>query len=112
MPNKTNNLRLILNLSKLSFHVKQTKFQIVTVQSILFLLRQDNWMCSIDLLDAFYHIKMDKAFRKFLHFRLGSSHYQFQAIPFRLATAPKVFMKCMEVVMPSYNSKGYESSRP
>ncbi|XP_043916378.1 something about silencing protein 10 [Protopterus annectens] len=46
----------------------------------------DDWMCSINLKNAYHHIKTERTYRRFLHFWLESDHYQFSELPFGLTT--------------------------
>lgn len=62
------------NLSCLNKFVKQTKFWMFTVQSILHLwMKNDLDVCYIELQDVCCHLKMDKRSNKYIHFWLGAS---------------------------------------
>ncbi|KAJ1114356.1 hypothetical protein NDU88_002594 [Pleurodeles waltl] len=61
-------------------------------------LRQGDWLCAIDLCDAYFHIPITKKHRKFLRFTVGKCHYQFAVLPFGLKSAARTFSKCMAVV--------------
>lgn len=50
-------------------------------------------MVSLDLTDAYFHIRIAPAFRHFLHFQFQGTFYQFRAMPFGLSSAPRTFMK-------------------
>ncbi|XP_070189176.1 uncharacterized protein [Littorina saxatilis] len=54
-------------------------------------LRPGDWVTSIDLTDAYFHILMHPADRKWLRFRWGDQVYQFRALPFGLSLAPWIF---------------------
>lgn len=61
-------------------------------------LQKGDWMFSIDLQDAYFHVPITPRHRKFLHFMVGTKHYQYKVLPFGLKSAPRVFTKCMAVV--------------
>ncbi|XP_073420681.1 uncharacterized protein [Dendrobates tinctorius] len=44
--------------------------------------------------------------QKFLRFAINGRHFQFAALPFGIATAPRVFMKVMAVMMAVLHSRG------
>ncbi|KAK7095415.1 hypothetical protein V1264_006825 [Littorina saxatilis] len=54
-------------------------------------LRPGDWVTSVDLTDAYFHILMHEADRKWLRFLWGDRIFQFRALPFGLSLAPWVF---------------------
>ena len=52
----------------------------------------------IDLKDTYFHITIHPDHRRFLRFIFQDTLYQFLALPFGLATAPRTFTKCMAPV--------------
>ncbi|XP_078520251.1 uncharacterized protein LOC144785006 [Lissotriton helveticus] len=69
-----------------------------TLAQVLQALLEEDWMVSIDLQNAYFHIPILKSHRKYLRFTVGSQRYQFVVLPFGLTTAPRVFTKVMAVV--------------
>ena len=53
----------------------------------------------LDLSDAYFHILISLAFRKFLRFVWNNKIYQFLADPFGLAVAPQVFTRVFQTVI-------------
>lgn len=70
-----------------------------SIQFILLLLNKDEWMVTIDLKDAYFHISTAPQHRKYLRFTVGNKHYQYKALPFGIASAPGVFTKVMVVII-------------
>ncbi len=64
-----------------------------TAEFIRGCLRQGQWVTSIDLSDAYFHIPMANWTHKYLRFQVLGKCYQFLALPFGLATAPRDFTK-------------------
>ncbi|XP_073192743.1 uncharacterized protein [Lepidochelys kempii] len=56
--------------------------------------------------DAYFHLAIHPAHRQFLRFTMGQEHYQFAVLPFGLAMAPRVFTKCMAVVVAFLRRQG------
>ncbi|XP_066962241.1 uncharacterized protein [Macrobrachium rosenbergii] len=83
--------RPVLDVSALNVFVQKTKFSMETKQSVLASLHQGDWMVSIDLQDAYFHVPIHPDSRKFLRFVFEGQVYQFHALCFGLSTAPQVF---------------------
>ncbi|KAK7105419.1 hypothetical protein V1264_016802 [Littorina saxatilis] len=69
-------------------------------------LRPGDWVTSIDLTDAYFHILMHPADRKWLRFRWGDQIYQFRALPFGLSLAPWIFTMVVRQVCALVRSQG------
>ncbi|KAJ1137758.1 hypothetical protein NDU88_004154 [Pleurodeles waltl] len=78
----------------------------LTLAQVLLALNKGDWMVSVDLQDAYFHIPILKSHRKYLRFVVGSQHYQFAVLPFGLTSAPRVFTKVMSVVAAELRRKG------
>lgn len=63
-------------------------------------------MVTLDLKDAYFHITIGLEHRKYLRFTLGEQHYQFKALPFGIASAPRVFTKTMAVIISHLHTLG------
>nr|XP_025045344.1 uncharacterized protein LOC112547415 [Pelodiscus sinensis] len=98
IPKKSGGWRPILDLRKLNRHLRRQRFKMVTLSTILPSLNKKDWFAVLDLQDAYFHVEIHVAHRRFLRFRLGSEHYQYRVLPFGLACAPRVFTKMLAVV--------------
>ncbi|KAF7245065.1 Unconventional myosin-Ib [Varanus komodoensis] len=98
VPKRDGGLRPILDLRALNRFITPKKFRMTTLQSILPLLGRGDWFASLDLKDAYFHISTHPSYRRFLRFAVDSEIYEFNVLPFGLATAPRVFTKCMAPV--------------
>ena len=90
--------RPIIDLSALNKFVKKTPFKMETVQSVLTSIRQGDWMCSIDLRDAYLQVPIHPESRRFLRFHSEKGTFQFRALCFGLSTAPQVLTRVMAPV--------------
>ena len=52
---------------------------------------KDEWVTSIDLSDAYFHVPVSFKYRKFMRFCMDDTVYEFVAMPFGLSTAPREF---------------------
>lgn len=98
VPKKDGGFRPILNLRVLNTYLKVPHFKMETLRSIVRAIDPGDWALSLDLKDAYLHVAMFPADRKFLRFCWQGQHYQFKAMPFGLAIAPRIFTKLMAVI--------------
>ena len=90
--------RPVIDLTRLNCLVIQTWFKMETNQSVLCVIRRDDWMVSIDLKDAYLQILVHPDSCQFLRFVAFSVMYQFKALCFSASTAPEVFTWVMTLV--------------
>ena len=91
--------RLCLDLSrKVNKHLKTEGVKLATLQKSLRLLEKGDVQATYDLSSAYHHAKIHPDHRKFLGFAIpgpeGEEYYQFECMPFGLATATKC-LACM-----------------
>ncbi|XP_073409036.1 uncharacterized protein [Dendrobates tinctorius] len=77
-----------------------------SLRSIIASMDQGEYLASIDIQDAYLHIPIAPAHQRFLRFAVNQNHYQFVALPFGLATAPRTFTKVMAATMDVLHSRG------
>ena len=103
---KTGRFRLIIDLSSLNKMMKVDHFQMEIAASIRRAIPPGAWAVSIDLMDAYLHILIHPASRKYLRFSLEGTIYQFRALPYGISTVPFVFTNLMEIVAGHIRSLG------
>ena len=69
-----------------------------SAQSIRAQLCQDEWVVSVDLSDAYFHLLVHPKFRKFLRVNVQGTSYQYRAMCFGLCTAPLIFTRVMKSI--------------
>ena len=62
-------------------------------------LQQGQWLTSLDLKDAYFHIGIHPADRRYLRFCHNGTSWQFTVLPFGLSTSPRVFTKILKPVL-------------
>ena len=65
-----------------------------------------DWLASIDLKDAYFHVPVATDFHKYLRFCVQNQHLQFICLPFGLSTSPRVFTKVLLAVVAFIRLKG------
>ena len=83
--------RPVLDVSRLNKFITKTKFSMETIQSVLSFIQQNDWMISMDMKDAYFHVPIHPKSRPYLRFVFNNRVFQFRALCFGLSTAPQVF---------------------
>ena len=97
VPKKTGDLRPVIDLSTLNRHMVVPHFKMETQGSVRSAIRSQEWAVSIDIRDAYLHVPMHQAVRKYLRFVDNKKVYQFTCLPFGLATSPREFTRRLSV---------------
>ena len=105
-PKKTGDWRPVIDLSLLNTYLISPHFRMETPASILRSMVDGAWTSSLDLKDAFFHVPVARAHRKFLRFRFGHRHFHFRALPFGLTTSPYLFTRLVKPVGAYARSRG------
>lgn len=66
-----------------------------SLQTILKVIQMGDWLLSVDLRDANFHVPVAPFYQRFLRFAVGQLHHQFACLPFELTTSPRVFTKIL-----------------
>lgn len=106
VPKRTGDLRPIINLKPINGLIVSPSFKMETLASVVHGLRRNDWMASIDLKDAYFHVPIHPDSRKFLRFCIQGRCYQYRVLPFGLSTSPRVFTKFLAPIMASLRLQG------
>ena len=96
VPKKDENVRLILNLKKLNVHSKTFHFKMENISTILELVTANCWMASLELKYAYYSVKVDPQYQKYLKFTYHGTMYKYTALPNGLSICTRNFTKLMK----------------
>ncbi|KAK2917261.1 hypothetical protein Q8A73_004007 [Channa argus] len=81
VPKKSGEMRPILDLSLLNQFMVVRRFHMLTTASVLRSMVLGDWMSSVDLRDAYFHISIAMQRRKFLRFSFLGVRYQYNCLP-------------------------------
>ena len=93
VPKKTGGWRPILNLRGLNKFLKVESFVMETNRAIMAAVQPNDWLVSVDLKDAYFHIAIHEDYWRYLRFSVNGRVYEHTALPFGLATSPRVFTR-------------------
>ena len=108
-PKGSGGFRMILDLTELNKCLAYQQFKMASLQTALEMLREDCWMGSVDLRDAYYSVRIRPEHRILLRFLWKGSLFQFVGMPNGLASAPRVFTKLLVPVFASLREEGCEA---
>ena len=106
VPKKTGDLRPVIDLSTLNRHMVVPHIKMETQGSVQSAIRSQEWTVSIDIWDAYLHVPMHQAVRKYLRFVVNKKVYQFTCLPFGLTTSPREFTKLLRPVVSLLRQQG------
>ena len=106
VPKKTGDLRPVIDLSTLNRHMVVPHFKMETQGSVRSAIRSQEWAVSINIRDAYLHVPMHQAVRKYLCFVVNKKVYQFTCLPFGLANSPREFTKLLRPVVSLLRQQG------
>lgn len=109
-PKKNGEYRLILNLKSLNEFIPYRHFKMDTFENALNLIKQDMFMCSVDIRHAYYSIKIADEDQIFLRFLWKGNIYQFTCCPNGISHGPLWFTKLMKPVYASLRNRGHIST--
>jgi hypothetical protein len=102
-PNKR---RPILDCQKLNQHVQCEHFQMEGVPALRELIEKDDYICKIDLKDAYTVVPIHPHSRQYLTFKNEDKIYQYRSLAFGLNVAPREFSKLIKYAIEPLQEKG------
>ena len=108
VPKKDGSFRPVVNLKPLNCFVQKFHFKMEGSGMIKDLLRKGDWMCTLDLKDAYLSVAIVQEHRRFLRFMWNGRIFEFTCLPFGLCSAPRIFMKLLHLVMAHLRKQGLQ----
>ncbi len=106
VPKKDGALCPILDLRLLNRSAMKLKFKMLTIKQVVSQIRSEDWILTIDLKYAYFHISILPQYRKFLRFAFRGKAYQYWVLPFGLALSPRTFNKCLDAALAPLQLQG------
>ena len=92
-PKASGGMRPVIDLKALNRHILYQHFKMETSQLIRATLGRGEWTASVDLKDAYFHVPLLPAAKKYCRFTVKGQVFQFRTMPFGLCSAPREFTK-------------------
>lgn len=109
-PKPGGDFRFILNLKALNKFIDTDHFKIEDLRTVLKLISEGDFMCTIDLKDAYLLIKIHPQSRKFLRLIWQNKLYEFNVLPFGYNRALYIFTKLIKPIVRLLRLAGFLSS--
>ena len=97
--------RPVINLKPIKGYVQKQHFKMEGSGMVKDLLQSDDWMCSLDLKDAYHSVAITKEHHRYLRFLWDGRIYEFTCLPFGLCNAPRTFTKLLRPAMAHLRSQ-------
>ena len=98
--------RPILDLKRLNRAIRPKKFRMDTLRVVVDALQVGEYATSLDLKDAYFHVGINVRDTKYLRFVVEDRVFEFQALPFGLSTAPRVFTRVVQALVAYLRKRG------
>ena len=106
VPKNSGGFRPVLDLSILNEFLKEIPFRMESPWSVREGIRKGDWATSLDLRDAYFHVRVHPSDRKYLRFNWKGRTFQFNVLPFGLSLAPWAFTRLTRELAIHFRSKG------
>ncbi|MCG8093560.1 MAG: hypothetical protein JAZ17_08020, partial [Candidatus Thiodiazotropha endolucinida] len=93
VPKKSGEMRPVINLRPLNRYLRKQHFKMDCLSKVMNLVQLGDWAISIDLKEAYLHVPLHVAHRKFLCFCIQGKAFQFTCLCFGPSQAPRNFTK-------------------
>lgn len=90
----------------LNAHLKTTRFKMTGLPHLRQLVQPHDWMCKLDLQDAYNSVLIDPSQQKLLGFKALNQTFRWRAMVFGISVAPKVFTDLIKPVLAQLHKEG------
>jgi hypothetical protein len=101
-----NKLRLVMDFTAINKCCVNMSCRYEGLKDLRYLLQRGDWMFSLDLTDAYWHIPVAHSHRKYLTFNIDGRILQCAALPFGWTGSPLTFTKVMRAFVRYLRSRG------
>lgn len=95
IPKKDGSIRLAIDFRRLNDLTKKTAYPMPRVDEVCEALEGSVRFTKLDLMKGYYQVEMEEDAKEMTGFRFDGQLYEFNRMPFGLATAPQTFQRVM-----------------
>ena len=99
IPKKGGERRPVVDMRDLNNFIEPVHFKMEDLSHLPSVLRRGDFMCKIDLKDAYQTFPIAKKSRIYLRFLWRGRLYQFTCLPFSLRSSPRIFTKVLKPLL-------------
>ena len=103
----TTKLRLITNFRPVNRSVRAPRFRFEGYRVLRTLMRDGDYMATIDLTSGFHHLEVRPSQQTYLGFEWRSQYYVWTVLPFGLSSSPSSFAKALRPVVQAAREAGH-----
>ena len=92
--------RPVINPKELNTFIPYRYFKMEGLHLLKEILERGDYLCKLDLKDAYLCVTLNKHSRKYVHFEWKGSLYELLCLCFALCPAPRLFTKLIKVLVP------------
>ena len=89
--------RPVINLKNLNAYLPYLHFKMAGPHLLKVMLQEKDYLCKVDLKDAYFCIPLHQTARKYVRFQWKGNIYQFLCLCFGLGPAPRLFTKLLKL---------------
>ena len=89
--------RPVINLKNLNYFIPYHHFKMEGLHLLKDLLQEGDFLCKLDLKDAYFYIPMNEQSRKYVRFHWSGTLWEFLCMCFGLGPAPLIFTKLLKI---------------
>lgn len=104
-PKPDGRIRVILNLKPLNEFLVYEHFKMEHLNFVTELIYGDEWLCSVDLKDAYFAIPIHKSCWRYLKFVWNDQLFCYKVLVFGLSPAPRIFTRICKPILAYIRSK-------
>jgi hypothetical protein len=109
--NSANKARLVLDCRHINLFLCKFKFRLEDASVAREIFNQGDYLFSFDLTSAYHHVEIFNDHRTYLgfawHYKGQYTYFQFNVLPFGIASAAYVFTKITRVAIKYWRTKGF-----